>query len=181
MSNRGSAARYARALLDVGVAEGGVEQIDQELMGFAGMFKSSPELESALTNPAVPVSAKRAVVDDLGSRLKLSPPLRKLLLMLADRDRMALVPELAEVYRERLMEHQQVIRAEVTSAVPLTPDRAAQFERRLAEATGRRVTMTTRVDPALIGGAVARIGTIVYDGSVATQLEKLRERLTQER
>jgi F-type H+-transporting ATPase subunit delta len=97
--------------------------------------------------------------------------------MLADRDRLGLIPELAEVYRERLMEHRQVINAELTTAVALTPDRVAQFEKRIAAATGRRVTMTASVDPALIGGAVARVGSIVYDGSIATQLAKMRERL----
>ena len=180
MSARASAGRYARALLDVVIKEGNPEQAEQELTGFAELFTRSPELHLALTNPAVPVSAKRGVVDSLVSRMKPSPPLGKLLLMLADRDRLALVPELAEVYRERLMEHQQVVRAEVTTAAPLTPEPAAQFERRLSEATGRRVTMTTSVNPALIGGAVARVGTVVYDGSVATQLEKMRKRLAQQ-
>ena len=85
------------------------------------------------------------------------------------------------VYRERLMEHRQVVRAEVTTAVPLSPESAAQLERRLADVTGRRVTMTTSVDPALIGGAVARVGSTVYDGSIATQLDKVRERLWERR
>jgi len=79
------------------------------------------------------------------------------------------------------MEHRQIVRAEVTTAVLLPPDRVAQFEQRLAAATGRRVTMTTGVDPSLIGGAVARVGGIVYDGSIATQLAKMRARLEEQR
>ena len=79
------------------------------------------------------------------------------------------------------MEHRQIVRAEVTTAMLLPPDQAAQFERRLAAATGRRVTMTTRVDPSLIGGAVARVGGTVYDGSIATRLAKMRERLEEQR
>jgi F-type H+-transporting ATPase subunit delta len=69
------------------------------------------------------------------------------------------------------------VRAEVTTAVPLSQDRAAQLEKRLAEMTGRRVTMTAKVDPSLIGGVVTRIGSTVYDGSVTTQLQKVKERL----
>jgi F-type H+-transporting ATPase subunit delta len=161
--------------------EGNPEQVEQELAALAELLSSNPDLQKALTNPAVPVAAKRRVVESLMPRAKWSPPLGKLLLLLADRDRLALVPELAAVYRERLMEHRQVLRAEVTTAVPLPPDRAAEFERRLSEATGRRVTMTTNVDPALIGGAIARVGTIVYDGSIATKLEKLRGTLAQQR
>lgn len=181
MSTRASAGRYARALLDVAIKEGNPEQVEQELSAFAGLFAGSPELQKALTNPAVPVTAKRGVVEALVSRVKPSPALGKLMLMLADRERLALLPDLAAVYRERLMEHRQIVRAEVTTAVPLTPERVAQFEKRLAAATGRRVTMTTTVDPSLIGGAVARVGGIVYDGSIATQLAKMKVRLEEQR
>jgi F-type H+-transporting ATPase subunit delta len=177
MSTRASAGRYARALLDVVIKEGNPEQVDQELATLAGLFAGNSELQRALANPAVPVPAKRKVVESVLSRTKPTPALGKLLLMLADRDRLSLVPELAEVYHERLMEHRQVIRAEVTTAVPISADRVAQFEKRIAAATGRRVTMTASVDPTLIGGAVARVGSIVYDGSIATQLSKMRERL----
>jgi len=143
----------------------------------AGLFTGNSELQKALANPAVPVAAKRKVVESLVARTSPTPALGKLFMLLADRDRLGLVPELAEVYRERLMEHQQVINAELTTAVPLPAERVAQFEKRIAAATGRRVTMTASVDPALIGGAVARVGSIVYDGSIATQLAKMRERL----
>ena len=181
MSTRTSAARYARALLDVVIKEADPEQVEQELVAFAGLLEAHPELDKALTNPAVPVSGKRGIVESLASRAQMSPPARKLLLLLADRDRLALVSDVVVVYRERLMEHRQVVRAEVTTAVPLSPESAAQLERRLADVTGRRVTMTTSVDPALIGGAVARVGSTVYDGSIATQLDKVRERLWERR
>lgn len=181
MSTRASAGRYARALLDVVIKEGNPEQVEEELATLAGLFAGNSELQKALANPAVPVAAKRQVVESIVSRATPTPALGKLLLMLADRDRLTLMPELAEVYRERLMEHRQVIRAEVTTAVPISADRVAQFEKRIAAATGRRVTMTASVDPALIGGAVARVGSIVYDGSIATQLSKMRARLEEQR
>ncbi len=181
MSTRASAARYARALLDVVSREGNPEQVEQELDAFADLVARTPDLQKALTNPAVPASAKRGILNSLLSRLTPSPPLAKLLLLIADRDRLALVGDLAAAYRERLMELRQIIRAEVITAAPLPPERVAQFEQRLATATGRRVTMTARVDPALIGGAVTRVGSIVYDGSIATQLTRIRERLEQQR
>jgi F-type H+-transporting ATPase subunit delta len=177
MSTRASAGRYARALLDVVIKEGNPELVAEELTTLAGLFAGNQELQKALTNPTVPVAAKRKIVESLVERAKPSAPLGKLLLLLADRDRLALIAELAEVYRERLMEHQQVIRAEVTTAVPLSDDRLSQLQQRIAAATGRRVTMTAAVDSSIIGGAVARVGSTVYDGSIATQLSKIRERL----
>jgi F-type H+-transporting ATPase subunit delta len=104
-----------------------------------------------------------------------------LILMLADRNRLELLPALAADYRERLMDYRQITRAEVTTALPLLPEQLTQLEERLAAATGRRVTMTTHVDPALIGGVVARVGSTVYDGSIATQLANMRERLEEQR
>lgn len=177
MSTRALAGRCARALLDVAGTDGTAERIDQELSAFVDLVARTPDLQKALTNPAVPVGAKRGILEQLFPRLTLSPPLAKLLLLLADRDDVAILGDLAAAYRERLMELRQIVRAEVVTAAPLPPDRVAQFERRLAAATGRRVTMTARVDPALIGGAVTRVGSIVYDGSVATQLAKIREKL----
>lgn len=180
MNTRASADRYARALLDVVAKEGNPEQVQQELAAFAALF-SNPELTGVLKSPAVPSASKRGIVETLIARMTPSAPLGKLLLMLADRNRLAVVPQMAKRYDERLMELRHVVRVEVTTAMPLTAGRAADFEQRLSKATGRRVLMTTTVDPDLIGGAVARIGTMVYDGSVANQLARMRERLEQQR
>jgi F-type H+-transporting ATPase subunit delta len=178
---RAAAARYARALLDVVLHEqGDPEQVEQELAAVAALLAQNRELHHALTNPAVPVAGKRGVITELSGRLKPSGPLGKLLLLLADRDRLALVPDLVDVYRERLMDYRQVVRAEVTTATPLPPEHASQLQRRLAELTGRTVTMTTKVDPGIIGGVVARIGSTVYDGSVATQLESMKQKLMEQ-
>jgi F-type H+-transporting ATPase subunit delta len=179
MSMRASATRYARALLDVTIAEGDPAQAEQQLATFAGLVEQHADLQAALLNPAVPAASKRAVVEQLLDRLAPSAPVAKLLLLLAERDRLAMLPELLTVYRERLLEHQRVLRAEVTTATPMAEGRADQLAERLAKATGRTVKMTTKVDPSIIGGIVTRIGSTVYDGSVAAQLQAIRQRLAQ--
>jgi F-type H+-transporting ATPase subunit delta len=181
MSTRTSAARYARALLDVVIQEANPEQVEQQLVAFAELLEQHPDLQKALTSPAVPAAGKRGIVGDLATRLQTAPQLGKLLGLLADRDDLAVLPDLVATYRERLLEYRQVVRAEVTTAEPLTPEKSTQLQQRLATITGRTVTMRTKVDPALIGGAVARVGSTVYDGSIATQLERIRERLSTER
>jgi F-type H+-transporting ATPase subunit delta len=178
MTNRAAATRYARALFDVALKErGDLEQIDEQLTAFVGLFSQHPQLQRVLLNPAVPVPRKSAVVSDLAGRLGVNPVLSKLLILLAERDRLVLLPELLSTYRDRLLDHRHVVRAEVTTATPLTTARAQEIERRLARVTGRTVTMTSRVDPAIIGGVIARIGSTVYDASVTRQLEKIRKRL----
>jgi F-type H+-transporting ATPase subunit delta len=179
MSNQASAGRYAKALLDVVIKEADPVKAEQELASFAELYSTNEDLRKAFTNPAVPVQAKRGVIQQLSTRLQPSKPVTKLMLLLADRDRLELLPDLMVAYRERLMEYQQVVRADVVSAMPLPEGHAKQLQDRLARLTGRKVVMTTRVDPTIIGGVVARVGSTVYDGSVATQLQRMKDRLVE--
>jgi F-type H+-transporting ATPase subunit delta len=89
-----------------------------------------------------------------------------------------LIPDLLAAYRDRLLDHRNIVRAEVTTTTSLPAERAKAIEASLSRSTGRTISLTARVDPAIIGGVVTRIGSTVYDGSVARQLEKIRERLT---
>ena len=178
MTNRTAANRYARALLEVAVKEkSDLQQVEAQLAGFAGLFKKYPTLEKVLVNPAVPVPQKRAVITALTDRAGTLSIVAKLLGVLAERDRLLLVPDLLAAYRERLLDYQNVVRAEVTTAAPLEADRAKAIETSLARVTGRTVTLATEVDPTIIGGVVARIGSTIYDGSVRRQLQKMKERL----
>ena len=180
MTRRGAAGRYARALFDVAHKEGAdVQQVGRELSALAAVMSGHEMLARTLSNPAIPAPRKRAVMEQILTRAgAVSLPLTKLLLLLADRDRLVLVPEVAAAYDARLMEHAQVVRAEVTTAIPLTDAHVAELRDGLARVTGRQVQLETRIDASIIGGAVARIGSTVYDGSVVTQLQKVQERLT---
>ena len=181
MTSRASARRYARALFDVARAEGkDLKQVQRELRDFTELVTGSEALTRALTNPAIPASRKRGVIEQLIARAgSLQPALTKLLLLLADRDRLALLPDLAQAFEDRLMDHLKVVRAEVVSAVPLPAERVAALKEGLARATGRDVQLEARVDTSIIGGAVTRIGSTVFDGSVTRQLDKMKETLIQ--
>lgn len=179
MTSRAAATRYARALFDVAQREGDIQQVGRDIAGVNALLSANEILGRTFANPAIPAARKRAVVEQLLARSGgISPILAKLLLLLAERDRLALIPDIASAYETRLMDHAQVVRAEVTTAVPLSDDRVAALRQGLAAATGRQVQLDTRIDPSIIGGAVARIGSTVYDGSVTTQLQKVKERLT---
>ena len=178
MTARTSAARYARALLDVALAESDPQVVEQQLAAVTDLFRSHADLWKAMTNPAVPVTKKQGIVAALLPKLELVSPLSKLLTLLANRDRILLLPDILEMYRSKLMDHQNVVRASVTSAVALPDDRAQKLQTSLAALTGRTVLMTLQTDLAIMGGVVARIGSTVYDGSVKRQLEIVRERLS---
>ena len=180
MTGRAVAMRYARALFDVAVKERlDLERLERELRGFAEVVRSTPPLGRVLSNPAVPVTQKRSVVQRLLALSPITDQVGRLLVLLADRDRLTLVDDIVEAFSERVMEHRQIVRAEVTTAIALPADRVAALRRGIARATGREVHLEARVDPTVIGGAVTRIGSTVYDGSVRTQLQKLKEQLVE--
>lgn len=180
MTARAAAARYARALLDVAIKEGDPRQVEHDLVAFADLIGRHAELQKTLANPAVPAPRKRAIVEALVARAEgMSPIVVRLLALVAERDRLVLLPDLVAAYRDRLRQHQGVVEAEVTTALPLAEDRARALEASLAAATGNQVTMVAHVDSSILGGVVARIGSTVYDGSVRRQLEKMKEKLAE--
>jgi F-type H+-transporting ATPase subunit delta len=181
VSSRASAARYSRALFDIVLKESDPRVAERELTEFNALLQGHEELKQTLASPSVPPTNKRNLIQALVTRANCSAPVAKLLLLLAERDRLSLLPDLLEIFRESLMAHEKAVRADITTAAPLQPEQAQQLEKRLSDLTQRRVTVTTKVDPAIIGGVVARIGSTVFDGSVATQLAKLRDRLVEQR
>ena len=174
-----AAKRYARALFDVALQQkSDLDRVGQELDAFAALVSGNPGLTAVITNPAIPAAKKRALVDALLAQAgPVSDQVSRTLQLLADRDRLPLVPQLARAYGERLMDHRQIVRAEVTTAVPLEADRAKAMAEALGAATGRQVVMNQKVDRAILGGVVARVGSVIYDGSVARQLDRMKEQL----
>ena len=183
MTRSALAARYANALADVVTGSGSPlrpEDAVRELRAFESVWKTSPELDNALVTPAVPIARKRAVVGRVAELLKLSRVTRNFLYVLIDHRRIANLSEIIQSLEEVLDDRMGYARAEVTSASDLTEPQRSALASELQRLTGKRVRMHLAVDGALIGGAVARIGSTVYDGSVRGQLESLGRRLSAE-
>lgn len=179
MSTRTSATRYARALLDVALKESDPQKIEQDLASFAAAMRESADLRRALLSPEIPAPTRRQVVDAVSKKIGMEPPAAKLLALLADRGRLELYPELLDVYRERLLAHNNIVKGTVTTAAPLAADKVRALEQSLSAATGKKVQLEVAVDPSLIGGVVTRIGSTVYDGSIRTQLQRMKQQLVE--
>jgi F-type H+-transporting ATPase subunit delta len=181
MSLRTSANRYAKALFDVALEEkADLAQVDRDLQAVAAMQKSSPDLALNLKRGSVTDAQRQSLMEAISKSMALSAPVTKMLVLLAKTGKMNLVPELAAAYRERLLSHQNIVRADVTSAAPLSPEKTKALEDSLSKVTGKNVEISAGVDPDLLGGVVARIGSTVYDGSVKTQLERMRQELVKQ-
>jgi len=174
------ATRYASALADVVTSRGGALRPPDaiaQLRAFEGILRSSPELHNALTTPAVPGSRKKAVVGRIADLEGLSRVARNFLFVLVDHRRIALLPEIIQIFERVVDERLGFAQAAVASAAGLTPDQRSQLTAEFERLTGKRLRMRFTVDPSLIGGVVAHIGSTVYDGSVRGQLAAMERRL----
>jgi F-type H+-transporting ATPase subunit delta len=173
------ARRYARAVFEIGKESGSLAAVNQEMSGFAEVFGESAELRSVLSNPLVPHPAREAIIKDLGERLKLGPTTVNTLRLLAQRNRMGALPEIAAQVARLVDLDGSVLRADVTSAAPLSEAYMKRLQGELEKATGRKVVLTVKQDPTLIAGVVTRIGDRVIDGSARARLSTFRESLLQ--
>jgi F-type H+-transporting ATPase subunit delta len=169
--------RYSRALLEVAVPQGAADAVADELERLAGAVKASEDLRNVLFNPAFDRKQRHQVVEALTQTLGLGTTVGSLAKLLVDRDRFRQVGAIAESYREVADEHAGRARASVRTAVPVPAEVAPKLELALSKAVSRKVALETRVDPALLGGAVAQVGSLLFDGSVKTELEDIRRTL----
>jgi F-type H+-transporting ATPase subunit delta len=178
MTPQAIARRYAHALFDVATRAGKVDRIGADLSAFQTLVAGNADLAKVFASPGIPTKNKRAIVDELIAKSgEVSGEVARLLAMLADRDRLAILDHVAAEYTAEAMRAARRVSAEVVSAVPLDAARASALADALGLATGLQVTLTQRVDPTMVGGVVAKVGSLVFDGSVTRQLARMRDRL----
>jgi F-type H+-transporting ATPase subunit delta len=174
--------RYARALVDVVMAPNSPlkpEDAVTQLRALDAIIQESQELRNALLTPAIQNSRKRAVIAKLLSETAGGSPLiRNFAYVLIDHRRITIIGEIREAFELQVDERLGFARAEVTSAAPLEGSVGAGLEAELSRLTGKRMRLRFEVDPELLGGVVARIGSTVYDGSVRGELRQLAKKLT---
>jgi len=171
------ARRYARALFEIGDAKGALEAFGRELGALADTYAGAPELQQTLENPVFRLEQRRRVLETLLPRLAPSRELRNFALLLLERGRIGLLPAVGRAFAGMVDQKLGRVQATVTSAKPLDATTQAAVTRALEKRTGKKVVVATAVDPDLIGGLVARVGDLVFDGSLRTRLETLRNRV----
>lgn len=178
MSARSAARRYAAVLFEVVNQAGDVARAERDLNAFVDLVNGHAQLKQVLTSPAVPAARKRAVLDHvLAAAGDMTVEVKRLLLMLADRDRLANLADVASAYTARVMAHQKVVDAVIVTAQPLPEGRRASLAKALSDASGATVQLKESINPDIVGGMVARVGSVVFDASLTRQLEKMRQRL----
>lgn len=177
MTNLTLSRRYARALLAIGREDGNYETYGQELEQFVAALGENGELFQALTNPIYPAESRRAVLEGVLAKADATQVVKNFLLLLQDKNRMLYLDEISQVYGELTDELAGIVKASVTSATPIGDEVSDRVKGTLEELTGKQIILEVKEDSELIGGLVARVGDLVLDGSVKTQLESLKDSL----
>jgi F-type H+-transporting ATPase subunit delta len=172
--------QYANALADIALAQGAADPALKQLSDVAAAFAESAELRNFLASPAVNREAKHAVIEKLAARLGASKIIRNFLFVIADHGRTHILPEMVTAFQEVVRQRQGIAEAEVSTAIELSAAQKAEFATTLQRMTGKRVETKYSLDPALLGGAVVRIGDAIYDGSLRQRLNAMRQRLAAE-
>ncbi len=173
------ARRYAKALFALAEERGRVEPWLESLLGLEQLLAGSTELRDALSNPVYAKEERRALAGELARALGLEEDPRNLVLLLADRVRMESLLGVVDHFRALADQKMGRVRARVISAVPLADGAAREIAARLAQAARAEVILDRTVDPSILGGVIAQVGSLTYDGSVRAQLEALHRSLTQ--
>jgi len=176
MSVGGAAKRYAQAAFDVAKEHDKLDEWERELTQLTATL-GNPESEEFFEHPAVPPEAKQAALRTMVTGED-QQAVRNLLLLLLERDRLHQLPQIVEVFHSLVLEDRGVAIANVTTAVELQPKELDLVRSRLRQMVGKEIQITTQVDPEIIGGIVVRIGDMLLDGSVLTQLKQLRQRMS---
>jgi F-type H+-transporting ATPase subunit delta len=174
------AERYAGALVDVALENGQADQVKRELSAFAALVRESAELHAFLANPSIARASKHAAIEQLVTRMGASRTLRNYLFVIVDQRRAGMLEEIEQAFSRILDARQGITQAAVSSATELSAKERAELTAALGKLSGEKIQAQFMMDSALIGGTIVRIGTTIYDGSVRTQLERLRARMISE-
>lgn len=169
--------QYANALADVALVQGAADAALKQLSDFGAAYAVSADLRNFLTSPGVPREAKHGVIEKIAARLGAGKIIRNFLFVVSDHQRTHLLPEITSAFEEVVRQRQGIAEAEISSAVELSAAQKKRFTQTLERITGKKIEATYSLDPALLGGAVIRVGDTIYDGSVRNSLNELRARL----
>ncbi len=177
MGNRTMAVRYARALADVLPDDADLARVQDELDVVAQVLRDDGEIRTALMSSGLSRARKKGLLELLARKADFHPACRRVLTLLAESNRLSHFADMQQAFAGLCDQRRKIVAAEVITAVAIDPGQEQDYRRSLERLTGKQIRLQTRVDPAILGGVVTRIGSEVYDGSVRGRLQRLQTRL----
>jgi F-type H+-transporting ATPase subunit delta len=171
------ARRYAKALFAMGKEEGKLEDCSAKLKEVYDLLKENPDLELALTNPVFPADRKMSVMEQVMKLYSIEGALASFFTLLVERNRVQYLKPIMDAFQEFIDEETGVVRAVVRAPVPLTDEITQQLKEVMAKVSGKEVVLQVKEDPSVIGGMIAHIGDTIWDGSIKSQLQGLKQNI----
>jgi F-type H+-transporting ATPase subunit delta len=172
--------QYANAFADIAIAQGAPQTAVKQLADFGEAFGESGELRNFLGSPAVDTAAKHRVIEKIIAQQGAERIIRNFLFVILDHHRAHMLPEIVAAVQEVVRQRQGIAEAAVSSAVELSTAQKTELARTLSRLTGKKIEPKYSLDPELLGGAIARVGDTIYDGSLRSRLMEMRARLAEE-
>ncbi len=177
MINTTLAKRYAKALVQIGQEKKALDKYGEDLSTVCGLFESSRDFHEVLVNPVFTKEDKKRIAGAVLNKLGADTMVANFINVLIDRKRINQLSGIEEAFRNLVDDINGVTRGDITSAEALDSDELQRVTGALSKVSGKKVLVTPKVDPSLIGGLVARVGDMVFDGTIRTQLNQLKESL----
>lgn len=177
MINTTLARRYAKALVEIGQERDALDKYGQDLAALCELVETSRDFREVLINPVFPKEDKKKIASQILSKLDTDSMVVNFVNLLIDRKRIDQLAGIDKAFREEVDNIRGITRGEVVSAEPLREDQLGRVTEALSMISNKKVLVTTKVEPSLIGGLTARVGDKVFDGTIRTQLSQLKESL----
>ena len=169
------ARRYAKALFSLGKEKDSLEDYNEALAAIAELYEESPEVGESLTNPLYPLEARQKIMAKIAELVKADKILATFLNLVVEKHRSGALPDIAHEMQVMVDKDQNISHGEVISAIELDSSLQEKIQATLEKITGNKVMLEAKVDPSIIGGIIAKVGDLVFDGSIKTQLNGLKE------
>ena len=177
---KSASVQYANAFADIAIAQGAPQTTVRQLADFGEAFAGSAELRNFLGSPAVDTQIKHRVIEKIVAKQGAGRIIRNFLFVIVDHHRAHMLPEIIAAVQDVIRQRQGIAEAEISSAVELSAAQKTELAKTLGRLTGKRIEPKYSLDPALLGGAIARVGDTIYDGSLRSRLAEMRARLSEE-
>lgn len=171
------AKKYARALIELALEDKSQQRCGREIESFGALIRKDEQLWGLFTGPAGDTELRRSALDAVLEKTKYIGLVNNFIRLLMEKDRLVLITDISLAYGRLLDENEGKMKARLVSAAPLSGSEIADVTKRLSAALSRDIILETSVDPSLIGGAIAYVGGLVFDGSIRTQLSTIRDNL----
>ncbi len=175
MKNSILANRYAKALFSVAQEENAFDEYAKSLSEVAAAISAQPEVKDGVTNPMYPVDVRCKVMAYIAETIGASQVIKNFLDLVLIKKRAAFIPDIAEAFQVLIDTQRNICQGTVVTAMPLSPELSDKLQTTLEKITGKKVVLSTKVDPSIVGGLIAKVGDLVLDGSIRSQLQGLKE------